>query len=41
MHTEDFGDWILFWVVGDEVINQDVFKAVKPYAMLLEFPCEK
>lgn len=40
-HTGDFGDWILFWAVGDEVINQNLFKAVKPRPMLLEFPNEK
>ena len=37
----DFGDWILCWVVGDKAINQEVFKAAKPSAMLLEFPSEK
>lgn len=38
--TGDFGDWILFWVVGDEVIDQDVFKAAKTYVTHLEFPSE-
>lgn len=41
VHTGDFGDWILFWVVGDEVINQVFYKAVNPYAMFLEFPSDK